>query len=432
MGCISPKQLSVLLASFALSTSLVLSSEFCLAADAEQTTVSKTSSATPPKTSERARFDAPVSKSRNGMRKLLDTGSFFKKDLDARSVFNSDQFKGDIVNLDEPNPADWKAPEAATDNAHTQTPATQTATADKPKADAPASDGLTYRRDDPTSDPILPPEQTPAVRVEGDAPSPVRGMIKARREGNTELAEQYADQFVRYQQNFFFEIREIVSLIGDAMIREKAIEEDKWIGAEQNIDIEMARSRKENGELLKPTHDVAMKRITPDENNKVEIFYFFSVNCSWCRYMAPDIERLYQATKNDPNVTFHAVSIGEVPLDWMNEYRSYSGMTMPLADGTEFAKKMKIGFVPALIAIAPTKNQAYLKTGQQSFTNMYEFVRTVQGLPPSLTPEVQQLVKTPIGQVELAKASKDPERMLEMQKVAAKQREEKKDKLDRF
>ena len=118
-------------------------------------------------------------------------------------------------------------------------------------------------------------------------------MISAKRNGDQSTAEAYAQQFVRYQQDLFFEVRDMVSLIGNALIKEKVIDDDDWVGAGQMIDYELAKTRLEIGATLKPTHEAAMKRITGDSNQEVEIFYFFSLDCSWCRYMASDIERLW-------------------------------------------------------------------------------------------------------------------------------------------
>ena len=263
---------------------------------------------------------------------------------------------------------------------------------------------LDYVSSNPQDVKILPPEQTPNVRVNAETPSSIQAMIVAMRQGDRELAKAYGGQFVRYMQNYFFELNEIVSVIGDVLKEQEIIDEDDWDGVGVNINYHLAKSRNEVGSLIKPTHDVAMSRIEPDKQQKVEILYFFSTSCSWCRYMTPDVERLWRMVKDDPRVKMTALTIGNPPAAWIDEYRSYSEMTMPIFEGSDVAKKLDIGFVPAVVVITPSNEHAYMKTGQQNFEHLYEFVRTAQGLPAKVTKKFQKIASTPIGAAERAHA----------------------------
>jgi len=247
------------------------------------------------------------------------------------------------------------------------------------------------------------PDEDPRVRINKDAPAPFINMAESHMRGDHETAARYADQWVRYQQNFFFEVRELTELIGQALIRQKQIKEDDWRGVPQLIDYEFAKTRRETGDLFRPSQDVAMDRIKPDAHNQAEVYYFFNFNCAWCRYMAPDVERLYQSVKNDPNVKIVGLTMGDTPKEWMKEYRDYTGLTMPVLEGEKMAKAFNVRFVPALVVVAPNGKRAYLKTGTQSFDRMYQFVRKVQGLPVTLTPELRRIAALKIGDVENAK-----------------------------
>lgn len=247
---------------------------------------------------------------------------------------------------------------------------------------------------------LLPPDQDPRVRLNPEAPAPFIGMALAHQEGDKELAEKYADTWVRYQQNIFFEVRELTTLIGQALIRQKAIEAEDWDGVEQYIGREMAVVREERGEVFRPTHGKAMERIKPDPGGKADIYYFFTLNCTHCRAMASDVERLWRSVKDDPNVRMVGVTLGTYPELWVQQYREYTGVTFPILNGEELAKAFDLKFVPAIVIYAPGGKAAYRKSGQQSFANMYDFVRHVQGLPSTVTPMIERLVTTPIGQVE--------------------------------
>lgn len=264
--------------------------------------------------------------------------------------------------------------------------------------------GPVFVSSDPASH-ILPPDQDPKIRINPEAPGPFIGMVAAYQDGDMELAERYADQWVRYQMNFFFEVRELTQLIGEALVRQRVIDEDSWDGVGQLIDYEFAKTRKETGAVLKPQYDRALERIKPDPRNEVEIYYFFNLNCSWCRYMASDVERLWRATKNDRKVKMVGLLLDQVPQPWIDEYRSYTGMTMPIYSGPDLAKAFNIRFVPAMVVVTPNTKKAYLKTGQQVFSRMYEFIRRAQGLPATLTPELQAIAATPIGEQDRVRQS---------------------------
>lgn len=256
---------------------------------------------------------------------------------------------------------------------------------------------IEYQTGDVTKKKFLPPDQTPSVAVNPEAPTSVISMIESSRRGDTVTAKAYAKQFVRTLQNYFFEVKQIAGLIGDALIEEDVIKEEDWVGAEQAIDIELARTRLEKGVAIKPSHDVAMKRIVPDPKKEVEIYFFFSRSCSYCRFMAPDVERLYRAYKDDSRVKFTGLVVGDAYDEWLTEFRTYTGLSIPVYDGTDFSQKLKIGFLPVLLVVLPNGERSYYKSGQQSFERMYEFVRTAQGLPLEDSVKLQSIVKTPIG-----------------------------------
>ena len=138
------------------------------------------------------------------------------------------------------------------------------------------SKNLEFQTSDVTKKSFLPPDQTPAVPVNPDAPSSIISMIESNRRGDQVGAKAYAKQFVRMLQNYFFEVKEMTSLIGDALIEESVVKDEDWVGASQAIDIEFAKTRLEKGISIKPTHDVAMKRIVPDPKKEVEAYFIFS------------------------------------------------------------------------------------------------------------------------------------------------------------
>jgi hypothetical protein len=271
---------------------------------------------------------------------------------------------------------------------------------ENPDASLDKTSSIEFQTEDIRKKSFLPPDQTPSVAVNPNAPSSIISMIESNRRGDRVTAKAYAKQFVRVLQNFFFEVREMTSLIGDALIDEKVIEEEDWMGAEQAIDIELARTRLEKGASIKPSHDVAMKRIVPDPKKEVQVFFVFSRACSYCRFMAPDVERVARVLKEDSRITFTGLVVGEADDEWLKEFRDYTGLGIPVYNGTEFAKQFKIRFLPVILVLLPNGERSYYKSGQQSFERIYEFIRTAQGLEIEDSPSLQSVIKTPIGQGE--------------------------------
>ena len=251
---------------------------------------------------------------------------------------------------------------------------------------------------------ILPPNETPKTRLNDDAPGPFVAMFDAYQRGDTAVAEQYADQWVRYQMNFFFDVRSVTQLIGEALIRQRVIAEDDWDGVQQLIDYEFAKTRKENGVFLKPQYEHAMELVKPDPQHQIEIYYFFSMNCSWCRRMAPEVERLWRSVQQDKNVKMVGMMITPTTQEFLREYRDYTGLTLPVFDGEAAAKAFDIRFVPATIIVTPGNKKAFLKTGHQEFPHLYEFARRAQGLPYEMTDDLRRLAEAPIGQLDQLRA----------------------------
>ena len=236
-------------------------------------------------------------------------------------------------------------------------------------------------------------------RVDASAPQGFLDMVYKYRQGDEEGAQEGAGEFVDYMTNLMFETREFTKMIGKELIKRQLIDDEEWVGVEQYLDYTFAESRKENGSVIRPTHEEAMKRITSDPKAEAEVYYFFSLGCGqYCLNTSTSVERLWRAVRNDKKVKMAALSMGEKPKAWMDEFRRYTGITLPIFDGKRIAKSFNIAFLPTVVVVSPNTGKAYIKTGEQSFEHLYEFVRTVQGLPVTFSPEVQKVMGESIGE----------------------------------
>lgn len=241
------------------------------------------------------------------------------------------------------------------------------------------------------------------VKAIAEAPLSMKGLVDCQQHKDYRCAELYADRFVKYMVNLMTAVREITHLIGEAYVRLGQLDEEDWVGAEQLLDMQMAEVSKNDPLAFKLTHELALEQIKPDPTQKAEIFVFCSLSNRYCREMSPDIERLWQVAKADPRLKMVMVTLKRYPDPWIKSYRQYTGLSVPIREGANIAKAFRIAFVPAMVIYSPGTKTSYIRTGQEDFVRMYETVRTVQGLPKALTPPLEKLIQTPIGNIELLK-----------------------------
>ena len=197
---------------------------------------------------------------------------------------------------------------------------------------------------------ILPPDQTERIKVKNPhAPGSFNALNESLEDGDYVTAKAYAKQFVRYQKKLMFRVREITKMVGEALIEEGVIEDEDWDGVEQYLNMQFAKSRDESPSPMKVTHEDAMQQVSADSKGRADIYYFFSLDCSWCRKMAPDVERLWRVVKKDKNVRMVGLTMGTHMQDWIRDYRDYTGMSLPIYEGSKLAEHFNIKFAKELI-----------------------------------------------------------------------------------
>jgi len=242
-----------------------------------------------------------------------------------------------------------------------------------------------------------PASEKQPLRIENNAPSSIRDGFSALVSGDKQTAQAYATRWTQYMTDMMFYVREWTSMVAKTLHEQGKLDEEGYYRAPDMIDQALVEAREEMGTVFSPSHKDAMKRIEPDPKGEVEILYFFSLNCKFCRTMAPDVERLYQATKSDPGVRMTAVTLGDTPDSWLDSYRKYTGLTLPMAHGEKVARQLQVAFVPAVVVVTSNSNKAYIKSGEQSFENMYEFVRVAQGLSGEMSEKTQEIRNRKVG-----------------------------------
>jgi hypothetical protein len=244
----------------------------------------------------------------------------------------------------------------------------------------------------------------PQVKADSTAPGSFQSIVTALDEGNEAAAKDATSRFVDYLSELLFKVNAITRLIGQEKVRRKEMSEEELEGALDVFAHGMAAARETQGFPARISYDTAMKHIETDPKGEANVYYFFTLNCSNCRKMAPDVERLWRATLPDQKVRMAVLTLGNQPRSWIDSYMRYTGMRMPILNGEKIAKKLGVRFAPTVVVVAPNTGNAYRMVGQQNFEELYGFVRRVQGLPQELStitdPKIRKLIDQPIGEVE--------------------------------
>lgn len=240
--------------------------------------------------------------------------------------------------------------------------------------------------------------------LEATAPDKFKELVKNIQDGDYDAAKQSARGFVNYLQELMYMVREITHLTIEAMVENGEKDEEDVRGAEQLLDWQMAKARASSGVAVKPTHRNSLARIKkPDPEGKAEVYFFFTLNCRYCREMAPDVQRLVLSLKGDSRVRVIGHVLGKPPKELLKSFMDYTGLQIPVYPGEDAADALHLAFLPAIVVVSPSNNLSYIKTGQTSYQHLYEFVRTVQGLPIEMNANQVQLSSMVIGEYESLK-----------------------------
>jgi|GEM_PF-4960082 len=243
-------------------------------------------------------------------------------------------------------------------------------------------------------------------KLRAETPDSFARMLKKYKNGDIVGAGVAADDYVDYLSNLVYDVREITRIILASMVRKGIRKEEEVFGVADLLDLQMAAYMSETNSPFQPNHESALKRIKPDANHMAEVYFIFTVENQWCAKMITDVERVWRVALGDPRVKMTGLVL-DYPADaWLNAYKNYHGLTFPILDGSQAAKTWRIGLIPTLVVVSPTNKLSYQISGLNNFTHMYEILRTVQGLPTEMTPEVVALLNAPIGEEEKTKGIK--------------------------
>lgn len=269
-------------------------------------------------------------------------------------------------------------------------------------------------------DPALDPE----IPVVKDAPTPFRAMMASLDAGEDELAFQYARQYVRHVRNLQERGNRVVGLIGQGLEREGLLEPGSWQSAPQyardrNLleqDQNKIASNNSNSKLDEKTRALLEKataaedatlvpketmppnvvefdedlerekvrvsligKVPVDPQGKVDIYFFFRPQDSKSVEMAKELQFLYAATKDDPNVNLMAVTLDVVSNGTLEKFRNHTTATYPIRNDGKLSKIFGVKDSPTTMFVAQSSGKARQELGARKFYYLEELLRAMKG-----------------------------------------------------
>ncbi len=276
-----------------------------------------------------------------------------------------------------------------------------------------------------------PSEAFPVTPVE-TAPAPFKAMVEALGGGDKELAFKYAVQYVKYRKTLKELNEGAVNLIGLGKVKTGILPKDSWATTEDVsedmhlLEMDLGENKEEASELPKSrkldinkeaqklierskkaqnslfdadktpkidseslglSEETERKRaftslknkLPKSKDKKVDIYFFFGQGDKVAAGLAPDIQKLYEANKDNPNVNFVAFTMERLSKTKVSKFRRITKTTFPIISGRELASKLQIRTSPSVLFILPENNRSHLEEGPNSFYYLDEITQIMTG-----------------------------------------------------
>ncbi len=198
------------------------------------------------------------------------------------------------------------------------------------------------------------PDQNVPLPGREDAPAPFRAMMASLELGDTELAQKYAKQYVKYLKGVQTKTDEVMALVNKAMSAEGMIQKQELLDDEAPAVVEQGFDE----EKARDDVQVALKDTVPqDPFGEVDVYFFFKMDDENSRLVLPEIAAFYAVIKDDPKIKFVALSLDNASREDLQEYKDTLGITFPIRGGIKLAKKLNVSAVPATLIMTHNSPQ---------------------------------------------------------------------------
>jgi len=205
------------------------------------------------------------------------------------------------------------------------------------------------------------PEAEVIVPGREDAPGPFRAMMASLEMGDAELAQKYAQQYVKYLKSVQTRTDSVMALVNKAMTSEGMLKKEN-VENDDSIDIAKLSEAQntENFDEEKARKDIrsALKGTVPqDPFGEVDIYFFFQMDDENSRLMLPEIRTFYESIKDNSKIKFIALSLDNASREDIKEYSDTFDIKFPIRGGMTLAKKLNVSAVPMTLIMTHNSPQ---------------------------------------------------------------------------
>jgi|GEM_PF-6658254 len=234
------------------------------------------------------------------------------------------------------------------------------------------------------------PTKEVPLRTVDNAPTPFKGMMAALDAGDEGLAQQYAQQFQRYNEKLQRSNLTAVNMLTD-VVRTNETQAKEQLGTAASRQILTPEELAKLKQSATQDGQVGSAPVPVDPEGKVQVFFFFNSSDTKSGAAAREVERLSAALRNDKRVQIVGVSAdmmgNQAALDFKHRYE----ISFSVIADTPLAASLGIKTLPSIALVSPATQKVVLKEGPQKFSELRKLVRSMQGIgvvtpPATATP----------------------------------------------
>lgn len=269
------------------------------------------------------------------------------------------------------------------------------------------------------------PEKEPEVLAQKDAPKPFQGMMAALQIGDEKLAQQYARQYARYMKTTQERVTRTTNLTGLAMATDGTLDENAWgFKTASKADKELFREEIENlrnrdatnstelSEKAKSLISVALEEEKENEASPLDraeklgffgaesdqiafareqdrknrlrardldVFLFIRPKDERANLAGSAFESLYQQFKQNRNLRFAVLSVGLSSESDRDVFRSITGLSLPIVDGSALAKELDVADSATVVFVSRSSGKAVKEIGRRGPAYLSERLKLILG-----------------------------------------------------
>lgn len=256
------------------------------------------------------------------------------------------------------------------------------------------------------------PNEDAPITVVDTAPKPFKAMQAAIKAGDNELAYKYAKQWVRHVNNVNQNTKNVMNFTQLAMesegmlppgatsdmpnrsLLEKDLAQQEAAAARRDPKAAalLQKARREASSDGGPsaqsdwqdrqiaTKEFASKRLRPQKDAMMDIYFFFDARDQKSLQMLPEIERLFQRLADGSLAQIAGFTVSPVESSSLEKFKAANSLSLPVVDGSQLVGELGVRSAPTVVFVSRDQGEVVLREqGFKSFAYLDETLKLLQG-----------------------------------------------------